>query len=103
MTAGRVQTAGSGIIGKWNYSSVPRRCAVYVRISPAKAHRPNLRRGLGGGRDPEGRRAVPDDALAGVTVKRGGGRRTREQQLARLAFDWRGPAGPVPEPDEEWS
>lgn len=53
--------------------------------------------------DVEGRRAVLDDALASVTVTRGRpGRRTREQLLARLAFDWKGPTGPLPEPDETW-
>lgn len=51
----------------------------------------------------EERRAILDDALASATVTRGGrGRRTREQLLARLAFDWKGAAGPLPEPDETW-
>ncbi|WP_281966291.1 recombinase family protein [Serinicoccus marinus] len=48
------------------------------------------------------RRAVLDSGLARVTVTRGGrGRRTRDQLLARLAFDWR-PTPEWHEPDETW-
>jgi DNA invertase Pin-like site-specific DNA recombinase len=48
-------------------------------------------------------RAVLDDGLAGVLVRRGGvGRRTREQMLERLTFQWIGPTGPEPVPDETW-
>lgn len=51
----------------------------------------------------EDRRAVLDDALTRITVTRGGrGRRTRDQLLARLAFDWKGEVGPQPVPDETW-
>ncbi len=51
----------------------------------------------------EGHRAVRADALDSITVTRGGrGRRTRDQLLARLAFDWKGAVCPLPEPDETW-
>ena len=51
----------------------------------------------------EDRRAVLDDALAKIVVHRGGrGRRTREQLLARLRFQWKGEVGPMPTPDETW-
>lgn len=51
----------------------------------------------------EDQRAILDDALEGITVTRGGrGRRTREQLVARLGFTWKGPTGPLPEPDETW-
>lgn len=45
----------------------------------------------------EERRAVLDDALTAIVVTRGTrGRRTREQLLARMAFDWKGEVGSVP-------
>lgn len=53
--------------------------------------------------DVEQRRAVLDDALSAVLVRRGGvGRRTREQVLERLTFEWIGEVGPEPVPDETW-
>lgn len=50
------------------------------------------------GEDVEQRRAVLDDAVERIWVRRGGtGRRTPEQVLARLSFDWKVPEdlGPV--------
>ncbi len=52
------------------------------------------------GEDVEAQRAVLDDAMARIWVRRGGtGRRTEAQVLARLTFDWKvpedlGPVGP---------
>lgn len=51
----------------------------------------------------EERRDVLDDALARITVRKGGtGRRTEAQLLARLAFDWKVPedVGPIEPPDD---
>ena len=49
------------------------------------------------------RRAILDDGLSRVTVRRGRpGRRTKAQLLARLSFDWKGDSGPLPVPDETW-
>lgn len=51
----------------------------------------------------EERRAILDDGLASIVVLRGSrGRRTREQVLARMTFQWIGPVGPEPVPDETW-
>lgn len=48
-------------------------------------------------------RAILDDGLSAVLVRRGGtGRRTREQMLDRLTFQWIGQTGPEPVPDETW-
>jgi site-specific DNA recombinase len=51
----------------------------------------------------EERRAVLDDALTSITIRRGGGgRRTEAQLLARMAFQWKGGVGALPVPDETW-
>lgn len=55
------------------------------------------------GDDVMAQRAILDDGLSGVLVRRGGtGRRTREQMLERLEFQWIGPVGPERTPDETW-
>lgn len=44
------------------------------------------------GEDVEAQRAVLDDAMERIWVRRGGtGRRTEAQLLARLSFDWKVP------------